>query len=103
MPHTLCCPLFAKGERIETHHQAAFQGLASQDDKQHYNAFLAVLEATEWKVDWAYLVWDELVAKLAHDNSYQRSIAARVLCNLAKSDSKNPDAACYRQNTADDG
>lgn len=31
-------------------------------------------------------MWDELVARLYHENNHQRSIAAQLLCNLAKSD-----------------
>lgn len=45
-----------------------------------------MLEATAKPVDWAYEVWDEMVEALRHKDNRLRSIAAQVLCNLAKSD-----------------
>jgi len=60
------------------------------DDKEVQNkAFFAVLEATEKPVDWAYAVWDDMVADLRHKDNHRRAIAAQVLCNLAKSDPEN--------------
>jgi hypothetical protein len=67
----------------------SFQDLGSQDDKVRYAALQAVLKATDCRVNWAYDVWNGLVSRLSHDNSYQRSIAVMTLCNLAKSDSEN--------------
>ena len=63
-----------------------FSELSSKDDAKRYKALQAVLKAAEREVDWIYEVWDDLVARLGHENSYQRSIAAMVLCSLAKSD-----------------
>lgn len=63
--------------------------LGSTDDNTRLNALQTILKITEDKVDWVYEVWDDLVCKLDHENSYQRSIAIMVLCNLAKSDSEN--------------
>jgi len=63
--------------------------LGSTDDKTRLNALQTILKITEDKVDWVYDVWDDLVSKLDNENSYQRSIALMVLCNLAKSDSEN--------------
>jgi hypothetical protein len=63
--------------------------LGSTDDKVRLAALQIVLKITENKVDWVYDVWDDLVDKLGNENSYQRSIAIMVLCNLAKSDSEN--------------
>ena len=40
-------------------------------------------------MDWAYGVWDELVCDLTSPDNRLRSIAAQLLCNLAKSDPKN--------------
>ena len=65
------------------------QNLSSPDDQVRYTALQAVLKATDFQVDWAYEVWNELVSMLNHENSYHRSIAVKVLCNLAKSDSEN--------------
>lgn len=63
--------------------------LGSTDGNTRLNALQTILKITEDKVDWVYEVWDDLVCKLDHENSYQRSIAIMVLCNLAKSDSEN--------------
>jgi HEAT repeat protein len=67
----------------------SFENLGSSDDKIRLNALKTILGITEKKVDWIYEVWDGLVDKLDDENSYQRSIAIMVLCNLAKSDSEN--------------
>ncbi len=63
--------------------------LASTDDKIRLDALQATLKLTESKVDWVYEVWDLLLEKLDHENSYQRSIGIMLLCNLAKSDVEN--------------
>lgn len=63
-----------------------FEKLASADDKVRMEAFNSVLAMTSQKVDWVYEVWDDLLARLDHENSYQRTIAVKVLCHLAKSD-----------------
>lgn len=54
-------------------------------DRQNY-AFQALLKATDDPVDWAYEVWDDLLRTLVDGDNRQRSIAAQVLSNLAKSD-----------------
>lgn len=56
-------------------------------DRQN-QAFQALLKATERPVDWAYEVWDDLLRTLEDGDNRQRSIAAQVLSNLAKSDPK---------------
>jgi hypothetical protein len=59
-------------------------------DKDLQNAaYSAVMEATDKPVDWAYEVWDEMVASLNDKDNHVRAIAAQVLCNLAKSDPEN--------------
>jgi hypothetical protein len=63
--------------------------LGSTDDKIRMDALQSTLKLTESKVDWVYEVWDLLLEKLDHENSYQRSIGIMVLCNLAKSDIEN--------------
>lgn len=49
-------------------------------------AFSYLLDATATPVEWAYEVWDEMFDNLSHEDNRVRSIAAQVLCNLAKSD-----------------
>jgi hypothetical protein len=63
--------------------------LRSEDRALQYKAFLSILAASDKPVDWAYDVWDEMVETLRDPDNHQRAIAAQVLCNLAKSDSKN--------------
>lgn len=59
--------------------------LSLKDDNARYSAFQALLRLTETPVDWFGSYREVLVGKLADENSYQRSIAAMLLCNLAKS------------------
>jgi hypothetical protein len=63
--------------------------LHSKDKDVQNTAFFYVLEQTEKPVDWAYDVWDDMVASLSHGDNHERAIAAQVLCNLAKSDPEN--------------
>lgn len=63
--------------------------LRSEDKELQNTAFHAVLEATDNPVDWAYDVWDAMLADLRHKDNHRRAIAAQVLCNLAKSDPEN--------------
>jgi hypothetical protein len=65
------------------------EDLGSTDDKIRLNALQTLLRMTETQVDWVYDVWDPLIEKLNHENSYQRSIAILLLCNLAKSDTED--------------
>ena len=65
-----------------------YDNLSAADGTVRYAAYTAILATTEQSVDWAYEVWDELVARLYHENNHQRSIAAQLLCNLVKSDPK---------------
>jgi len=66
-----------------------FDNLWSQDRQLQNDAFTDILKVTDKPVDWAYEVWDELLANLTHKDNHNRAIAAQVLCNLAKSDPKN--------------
>lgn len=70
---------------IKTH----IENLSSSDDKIRLEALQSLLKTTESRVDWIYEAWDLLLEKLDHENSYQRSIAVMLLCNLAKSDIEN--------------
>jgi len=60
--------------------------IRSTDNELQNKAFFYILNVTEKRVDWAYDVWDEMVAGLTHNDNHVRAIAAQVLCNLAKSD-----------------
>jgi hypothetical protein len=60
--------------------------LNSQDRDLQNEAYYAIIEATSQPIDWAYDVWDDMVAGLTHKDNHVRAISAQVLCNLAKSD-----------------
>lgn len=47
---------------------------------------MALMAAAEQPVDWAYAVWDRLVADLTHKDNRRRAHASQLLANLAKSD-----------------
>jgi hypothetical protein len=63
--------------------------IRSKDGELQNKAYYYILNVTEKPVDWAYDVWDEMVAGLTHKDNHVRAISAQVLCNLAKSDPKN--------------
>lgn len=63
-----------------------YDNLYVADGDVRYAAMNAILAQTEQPVDWAYEVWDDLLAHLHDKNNHVRTIAAQVLCNLAKSD-----------------
>jgi HEAT repeat protein len=60
--------------------------IQSKDKELQNKAYFYILNVTEKPVDWAYDVWDEMLASLTHKDNHVRAIAAQVLCNLAKSD-----------------
>jgi hypothetical protein len=62
------------------------ENIHSQDRDLQNAAYSAMMESTDKPVDWAYEVWDKLVADLKHKDNHVRAIAAQVLSNLAKSD-----------------
>jgi hypothetical protein len=62
--------------------------IRSKDKELQNKAYFYILNITEKPFDWAYDVWDEMVAGLRHEDNHVRAIAAQVLCNLAKSDPK---------------
>jgi hypothetical protein len=62
--------------------------IRSKDKELQNKAYFYILNITEKPVDWAYDVWDEMLAGLSHQDNHVRAIAAQVLCNLAKSDPK---------------
>ena len=63
--------------------------LHSKDRELQNKAFFYILNVTEKPVDWAYDVWDEMIAGLTNQDNHVRAIAAQILSNLAKSDPRN--------------
>jgi len=63
--------------------------LSLKDDTARYSAFQEMIKITEEKVDWFDQYKKVFVDKLSDENSYQRSIGAMLLCNLAKNDKKH--------------
>ncbi len=66
-----------------------WENVGSEDGDERYAAYMHLLKATDEPVDWAYEVWDELLAYTRHKNNHVRAIATQLLANLAKSDPKN--------------
>ena len=66
--------------------QTHLDNLLSQDRDVQNSAYSHVMNAMDKPVDWAYEVWDKMVASLTHKDNHVRAIAAQVICNLAKSD-----------------
>ena len=64
------------------------ENIRSKDRELQNKAFFYILNITEKPVDWAYDVWDDMVAGLTHEDNHVRAIAAQILSNLAKSDPK---------------
>ncbi|WP_214402756.1 hypothetical protein [Pseudonocardia lacus] len=71
---------------MQTTGRALVDAVRSSDRDERNEAYRAVIEATDTPVEWAYDVWDDVVADLGHADNHVRSIAAQLLCNLAKSD-----------------
>ena len=64
------------------------EALRSGSKDNHDRAFEGLSKATDQPVAWAYEIWDDLLLTLREGDNRQRSIAAQVLSNLAKSDPK---------------
>jgi hypothetical protein len=62
------------------------QNVRSKDGQRQNGAFMALMKASDRRVDWAYEVWDDLVEMLTDEDNHVRAIGAQVLCNLARSD-----------------
>lgn len=56
------------------------------EDTTRYNALVAMIALLEKPVDWAYEVWDDLVAKCSDKDNHVRARATQLLSGLAKSD-----------------
>jgi hypothetical protein len=61
--------------------------LQGDDRNRQGAAFQELMKLTDAPADWAYEIWDDLIDLLKNGNDRARSLAARVLCSLAKSDS----------------
>lgn len=68
--------------------QQNLDDIRSPDKELQGRAYQALIEATDQPVDWAYEIWDQVVADLQHEDNRTRSIASQILCNLAKSDTE---------------
>ncbi|MBZ0288231.1 MAG: hypothetical protein K8I30_11505 [Anaerolineae bacterium] len=71
---------------MDTLTRTNLDNLRSEDKDVQNKAYFAVVAATDEPVDWAYDVWDDMLADLTHKDNHRRAIAAQVLCGLAKSD-----------------
>jgi hypothetical protein len=69
-------------ETTRTH----IENIRSGDKDAQNRAYSVLMGVTDKPVDWAYEVWDALVADLRHQDNHVRAIAAQLLCNLARSD-----------------
>jgi hypothetical protein len=76
-------------ENMDEKTRISLNNLQSEDKDLQYAAFIYILEVTEKPVDWAYAVWDALLARLSDKDNHQRAIAAQILANLASSDPQN--------------
>ncbi len=66
--------------------QALFAARESSDRNAAYQAFNGLMAAARQPVDWAYEVWDRMVADLGHKDGHKRAFAAQMLAYLAISD-----------------
>jgi hypothetical protein len=82
-------PHFGRREIMDKPVKDLLDNLGSTDDRIRFSALQSILKLTESQVEWVYDVWDDLFEKLDHENSYQKSIAIMLLCNLAKSDKED--------------
>jgi hypothetical protein len=73
-------------EALSFSYQARMEDLRSSDKDRQNAAFVALEEATQEPVDWAYEIWGDLLRLLGEGDNRQRAIAAQILSNLAKSD-----------------
>jgi len=60
---------------IDATTKTQYENLYVQDGDLRYAALNYLLRATEARVDWAYEVWDDLLAHLPHKNNHVRTIA----------------------------
>ena len=66
--------------------QSLFDDLEGEDKDKQYSAFMSIMEKVESEVDWAYEVWDMLLAWLTDKDNHRRARGAQFLAGLAISD-----------------
>jgi hypothetical protein len=71
---------------MDTDLKQAFENIHARNREIQTQAYYDLLAITDLPVDWAYEIWDGLMADLKHPDNHVRAIASQVLCNLAKSD-----------------
>jgi hypothetical protein len=64
-------------------------GIVAKEDAYRFNCFQVLYRLSEELPDVLYPEWDYFVGLLDSDNSYHRSIAARLIANLAQADTQN--------------
>jgi hypothetical protein len=69
--------------------QTQIDNIRSENRDTQNKAFTYIINLTDKPVDWAYEVWDGMVAGLTHKDNHVRAISAQILSNLAKSDPKD--------------
>lgn len=81
---------FRKGREVgmDKTIRAYLVNIHSKDGELQNKSYRFLMEQTEKPVDWAYEVWDELVAGLTHKDNHVRAICGQLLGNLGKSDPK---------------
>jgi hypothetical protein len=62
------------------------KALLLQEGTVSFDDYTEIMNAIDAPVDWAYVVWDDLLKLLQCKNGHRRSMAAQALCGLAKSD-----------------
>ena len=68
--------------------QEILVGLVSKDDAYRYNCFRVIYQLSLEQPEVLYPEWDRFVALLGSDNSFHRSIGARLLANLTQVDAE---------------
>jgi hypothetical protein len=71
---------------MEQHIQSLFDDLEGKDKDKQYKAFMSIMQKLETGVEWAYEVWDMLLAWLTDKDNHRRARAAQFLAGLAISD-----------------
>lgn len=66
--------------------KALFAARDGEDSTASYEALVELFRLTEQPVDWAYDVWDQLVADLTSPDNHKRAFSAQMLSRLAISD-----------------
>ena len=71
---------------MERQIQSLFDDLEDENKDKQYSAFMSITEKLKMEVEWAYEVWDMLLAWLKDKDNHRRARAAQFLAGLAISD-----------------